>query len=572
MGSVLLLTLRRIRVPIILLVSVYAVGIIGLVLIPGVDPQGRPWRMSIFHAFYFLSYTASTIGFGEIPHPFTDAQRLWVSAVIYMSVVGWAYMIARVLGLMQDRGFQNALTMHRFQREVRRLSESFYIVCGYGETGAILCRALDRMGLRFVVLDIEARRIDEVDLQGYATDVPALAGDVRIVANLEMAGIGHPYCRGVIAVTSNDHANLAAAISTKLLNPTIPVVCRAMTREVAQNMASFGTDHVINPFQRFGERLWLALHSPAVYRLLARLTGLPGTVLAAAEAPPHGRWIVCGYGRFGREIIGCFDREGLEATIIDPRAPAGGDGRRVVRGLGTEAGPLREAGAEQAVGIVAGTDNDVNNLSIAVTARELNPKLFVVLRQNLEANRPLFAAYKADMTMISAEIVAYQCLSIVATPLLARFLGMAGTRDEAWAASLVARLEEIVGAVVASTWGVPVNAAAAPAVHHALMFEPHELTLGTLMRDPAARERPLACLPLLLVRGDEEMVLPAAETALQPGDRLLFAGTEAARDRQRLTLRNANVRAYVHLGIDRPAGWLWKRLTGRPAVRAAESR
>ncbi|MCZ7564895.1 MAG: NAD-binding protein [Burkholderiales bacterium] len=416
MGSVLLLTLRRIRVPIILLVSVYAVGIIGLVLIPGVDPQGRPWRMSIFHAFYFLSYTASTIGFGEIPHPFTDAQRLWVSAVIYMSVVGWAYMIARVLGLMQDRGFQNALTMHRFQREVRRLSESFYIVCGYGETGAILCRALDRMGLRFVVLDIEARRIDEVDLQGYATDVPALAGDVRIVANLEMAGIGHPYCRGVIAVTSDDHANLAAAISTKLLNPTIPVVCRAMTREVAQNMASFGTDHVINPFQRFGERLWLALHSPAVYRLLARLTGLPGTVLAAAEAPPHGRWIVCGYGRFGREIIGCFDREGLEATIIDPRAPAGGDGRRVVRGLGTEAGPLREAGAEQAVGIVAGTDNDVNNLSIAVTARELNPKLFVVLRQNLEANRPLFAAYKADMTMISAEIVAYQCLSIVATP------------------------------------------------------------------------------------------------------------------------------------------------------------
>lgn len=571
MGSVLFLALRRVRLPIILLIAVYAVGIIGLVLIPGVDAQGRPWRMSFFHAFYFLSYTASTIGFGEIPHPFSDAQRLWVSAVIYLSVVGWAYMIARILGLLQDRGFQHALTTQRFGRAVGRMSESFYVVCGYGETGAILCRALDRMGLRFVVLDIDPTRIDEVDLQGYATDVPALAGDVRIVSNLELAGITHPACRGVIAITSDDQANLATAIASRLLNPSIPVVCRAMSREVARNMVSFGTDHVINPFQRFGEQLWLALHSPAIYRLLSRLTGLPGTTLAAKAQPPHGRWIVCGYGRFGREIIGCFDREGLEATVIDP-APHGGDGRQVVVGHGTEEGPLRAAGAESAVGIVAGTDNDVNNLSIAVTAREINPKLFVVLRQNLEANRALFEAFEADMTMVPAEIVAYQCLSIVATPLLARFLGMAGAQPDGWAAALVARLEEVVGPVVAETWGVAINAAAAPAVHHALMFEKHDLAVEALLRDPAARERPLACVPLLHVRGDEETVLPAADLPLKPGDRLLFAGTETARSLQRLTLRNANVRAYVHLGIDRPAGWLWKLFARESAVRAAESR
>ena len=38
-------------------------------------------------------------------------------------------------------------------------------------------------------------------------------------------------------------------------------------------------------------------------------------------------------------------------------------------------------------GIIAGTDNDVNNLSIAVTAHELNPKLFVVARQNHNSNQ-----------------------------------------------------------------------------------------------------------------------------------------------------------------------------------------
>jgi len=312
--SVFFVALRRLRLPIILLISIYSIGVLGLVLIPGIDDAGRPWRMSFFHAFYFLSYTASTIGFGELPRPFSDAQRLWVTGIIYLSVIGWAYFLGSILALVQDRGFRSALVTQRFRREVRNLTESFYVICGYGETGALICRALDRMGLHFVVMDIDGTRIDEVDLQGYARDIPSLVGDARIVANLVLAGITHRACRGVIAITSDDRANLAVAIAVKLLNPSTPVLCRAMTREVAKNMESFGTDHVINPFQRFGEHLWLALHAPAVYRLISRLTGLPGTTLTSDTAPPHGHWIVCGYGRFGREVVGCFDREGLEAT------------------------------------------------------------------------------------------------------------------------------------------------------------------------------------------------------------------------------------------------------------------
>jgi voltage-gated potassium channel len=567
-NSVLFLALRRLRLPIILLITIYSIGVIGLVVIPGLDADGHPWRMSFFHAFYFLSYTASTIGFGELPRPFSDTQRLWVTGVIYLSVVGWAYFLGSLLALVQDRGFRSALVTQRFKREVRVLSESFYVVCGYGETGALICRALDRMGLQFVVLDIDGARIDEVDLQGYERDTPAIVGDARIVANLVMAGITHHACRGVIAITSDDRANLAVAIAVKLLNPRTPVVCRAMSRDVAKNMASFGTDHIINPFQRFGEHLWLALHAPAVYRLISRLTGLPGTTLDADTSPPHGRWIVCGYGRFGREVVGCFDREGLEATVIDPE-PVGEDGRSIVQGYGTEAEPLREAGIETAVGIVAGTDDDVNNLSIAVTAREINPKLFVVLRQNLEANRPLFEAFDADITMVSAEVVAYQSLSIIATPLLALFLGMAGTRDEAWASTVVAQLEDVAGPTVAATWGVDINAGAAPAVHRTLMFEKNDVPLEALLRDPTSRDHRLDCMPLMLVRDNAEILAPDVGTPLHPGDRLLFAGTNAARDLQRMTLRNVHARDYVILGYDRPASWLWQWLTRRSSDSAS---
>jgi len=123
-NSVIFLTLRRLRTPLLILIAVYTIGITGLVLIPGVDREGKTAHLSFFQAFYFLSYTASTIGFGEIPYAFTDRQRLWVTVVIYLSVIGWAYTIAALLALARDTGFRNAVTGTTFRRRVRRIGET----------------------------------------------------------------------------------------------------------------------------------------------------------------------------------------------------------------------------------------------------------------------------------------------------------------------------------------------------------------------------------------------------------------------------------------------------------------
>ena len=74
MENIVFLILRRMRQPLLTLLVVYAVSILGLTLIPGQDADGNVWHMSIFHAFYFVSYMATTIGFGEIPYAFTDAS------------------------------------------------------------------------------------------------------------------------------------------------------------------------------------------------------------------------------------------------------------------------------------------------------------------------------------------------------------------------------------------------------------------------------------------------------------------------------------------------------------------
>lgn len=557
MNSVIFLALRRLRTPLILLIGVYALGIVGLVLIPGVDNQGRPVAMTVFQAFYFISYTATTIGFGEIPHAFTDTQRLWVTLVIYLSVVGWALAVTHLLALLQDRGFQQGLVTARFRRQIDRMGEPFYLICGFGETGLMLGRALDHLGMRFVALDANDQRIQELELLDLQSDALALAADARLPETLMAAGLTKTTCRGVLALSNDDETNLAVAISVRLLNPRVPVLCRAHSRETAANMASFGTDYIINPFVAFGAYLALAIEAPASYRLLSWLTSLPGTSLRPRIPTPPGHWVVCGYGRFGREVVNSIRSGGFDVTVIEPGANDI-DNMSAVRGHGTEKTVLEKAGLDKAVGIVAGTDDDIANLSIAVTAREINHRLFVIVRQNLQANRPLFEAFRAGMTMISSEIIANECLAILNTPLLARFLDVVRSRDNQWANAVTEQLLAKLGESVPAFWTVELNISGAPAIHHGLMVENLEVCVGELTRDSGNRERALPCVPLLLMRGTETIVMPETELPLKPGDHILFAGRRFARDAQWLFLRNLNVRDYVLTGRDIPGGWIWE--------------
>ncbi|MCP4410230.1 MAG: potassium transporter TrkA, partial [Gammaproteobacteria bacterium] len=94
------------RGPILLLIIVYGVGITGMALIPGQDANGNPTQMGFFHALYFMSYTATTTGFGEIPNEFTDLQRMWAIVCLYMSVIGWIYAIGSIISLVQNPHFK----------------------------------------------------------------------------------------------------------------------------------------------------------------------------------------------------------------------------------------------------------------------------------------------------------------------------------------------------------------------------------------------------------------------------------------------------------------------------------
>lgn len=548
------------RAPLLFLIGSYTISIVGLMLIPGQDAAGNAAHMSFFHAFYVVAYTATTIGFGEIPHPFTDPQRLWVILCIFGTVGVWIYAVGTLIGLLQEPTFRQAMDERRFRRRVERLAEPFYLVCGYGQTGGALVRELTDRHQRVVVIDIDRARINILALRNLREYVPALCGDAGSPANLEAAGLKHPLCAGVVALTNVNEANLKIAIAAKLMHPRIQVVCRSDSHDVEANMASFGTDHIYDPFDIFSLYMAIAIQAPCLTLLVEWLSGRADDQLKEPIYPPaEGRWVICGYGRFGKAMYRHLKEQGLNLVVIEANPEATGTpDAGVIQGRGTEAATLEQADITRAAGLVAGTDNDATNLSIVMTALAMNPGLFVVARKNDMANRELFDRVGAKVVMHPSTVVAQGIRVRLALPLLSEFLTLARFREDAWACELASRIAALVHDRVPHAWQVEIDEESAYALCDA---EERGLpvTLGDLLKDPRDRSATLPAIPLLLQDSEQRELSPGMAVRIRKGDRLLLCGRLEARRLLDYSLQNINTLRYVLTGEDLPEGWVWRQ-------------
>jgi voltage-gated potassium channel len=304
------------------------------------------------------------------------------------------------------------------------------------------------------------------------------------------------------------------------------------------------------------------VHLPDLYLLYSWLTQTPGQPLPLRYQPPRGLWVLCGYGRFGKAIHRYLEFEGVETVIIEnepekTHAPAG-----TIRGRGTEAVTLREAHIEQAVGIVAGTDDDANNLSIMMTARNLNANLFQVARQNARENDVIFEAARLDLVMQRSRIISNRILSLISTPLLTEFLRAARHQSSDWVSQLVDRLWRLASNRTPDLWTVELTADDAPAVCAALSAG-QAVPLGPLQNNPRERAQRLNCLALLWTRGEELRLLPGDDLLLAPGDRILMCGRPGVVHQMQWGLVNVNALRYLLSGEWRAEGAIWRRFLQR---------
>ena len=426
-----------------------------------------------------------------------------------------------MLSLLRDQTFRNAISNRTFERAIKHIDLPFYIICGYGETGTMINKGLAELDIQTVIIDYDSEHTNSLELLDLSIAPIVLTADTRKPNNLIAAGMNHNNCRGVIAVTENDHTNLQIALNCRLLNKHIPVICRSLIEDEAENMASIGMDKIINPFITFAQNLNLLASKPALHKLHSWFTNQHHAMTLSERRPPNGKWIVCGYGRLGKSICEYIKSNDIEIQVVEanPELHDAPDG--TVIGRGTEAETLIEAGIMDASVVIAATDDDANNLSILITAEELNKNIYSIGRVVDGHNEALFIKAHCDYVMRSSIVIANRTLTLISRPLVTKFIELSNELTQAKAEQLIENILKLTNNTDPITWRFELSKQAAPALFNHI--DKHKkLSIGQLSENPVLPKS--TCIPLLLRRANHYMLMPSLDTELELGDELLFCG------------------------------------------------
>ncbi len=144
-------------------------------------------------------------------------------------------------------------------------------------------------------------------------------------------------------------------------------------------------------------------------------------------------FIICGGGRFGREVAGEFARSQASYAVVDLDPDrcqlSGTPGLPFVQGDAGDDRALREAGVERARGLVAALPGDDANLYVVLTARQLNPDLVIITQAAEQRSIDKLRLAGADRVVSPYLIAGRAMASALLRPSVVNFLDEALYRE-----------------------------------------------------------------------------------------------------------------------------------------------
>lgn len=209
-------------------------------------------------------------------------------------------------------------------------------------------------------------------------------------------------------------------------------------------------------------------------------------------------YIVCGYGRIGRVLsrylveghrdVVTVERDRDRIPVMDE------DGILYVAGEATEEANLVKAGIERAKGLVTVLSTDAENVFLLLTAKRLNPELFLVARASQNSTKATLYTAGANVVVSPYDTGARRIAHAILRPLVIDFLEMAFA-DE----STSIQIEEI-----------PVNTSSG--------------LIDMTLQDSGIRKN-LNLIIIAMKKADGSMLFnPSAETRIGAGDTLITVG------------------------------------------------
>lgn len=139
----------------------------------------------------------------------------------------------------------------------------------------------------------------------------------------------------------------------------------------------------------------------------------------------HDHYIICGFGRVGRNASYEFKRAGAPFLILDRNeqriAKAIDAGMIAVLADATQDNSLREAGVLKARGLIAALPSDAENLFIILSAKALNPNLTVVTRVAEEESGEKLRRAGADTVLTPYAMAGRQLADVLLRPRVIEF-------------------------------------------------------------------------------------------------------------------------------------------------------
>ena len=209
-------------------------------------------------------------------------------------------------------------------------------------------------------------------------------------------------------------------------------------------------------------------------------------------------YIIVGFGRVGREVASAFAAEKIPFVIIDVRdemiAQATERGYVCVCGSGTEDDTLREAGIENAQGLVACAGNDATNVYAVLTARGLNENLLIIARAIDDHSESKIIRAGANRVISPYSLSGRRMANLAMRPNVVDFLDITSEST---------MLEQALEEVIVEEDSIIVNQ-----------------TIGQV----DLRRRTGANILALLLPNGEWLSNPTTTTLLEPGTRLILLG------------------------------------------------
>ena len=148
----------------------------------------------------------------------------------------------------------------------------------------------------------------------------------------------------------------------------------------------------------------------------------------------NNHYIVCGYGRIGRELSRFLIQKYIDVVVIERNADRipvmDADGILYLIGEATDENNLIKAGIRRAKGLLTVLATDADNVFLVLTAKNHNPDLFTVARADQNTAKTTLYAAGANKVISPYDLGARRMAHAVLRPTVIHFLELAFSDDD----------------------------------------------------------------------------------------------------------------------------------------------